>query len=325
MMSNMEKLIGIRIEHYIKGEGVIVKSDYDEEKNDIKVRVEFENDNPAIFGFFNNIHEKRITLIDKIIIEDLEREIGYDHDKVQNEKAIIKKEAHENRTDSKTTYKRIIPIDEKTLRSMLEQQYGFIGFTHETHINNLGKILESDSFKCRSMVDDFFDSADQEVLKHTKEAISKFARFYFLPGTPTNFGFDGKNKNQMVYLIFDWDIIHENKSYFTDGNAGSTYSNAYLTSDYCKNPDSRMQWETIMGRGNYGLSTEDPYYSQKNASITRQRNAELLVKDMIPVEKYLRKIVFWNYKEQEDFVHENEMMYNKYKNIIVVDSSFFKH
>ena len=195
-------------------------------------------------------------------------------------------------------YKDLVNILNKSneLHKYLVEKHNFVGFLHETTINNLIHILEDGKLKSRYMLDQFDDSANYEVIEHTAEEVKKCVRFYFYPGTPTNYRFNQKNPNDLVYIVFKWDLILIDGAKIVNGNASSKHSKTMLANDYILNYEKSnfMDWDSIFHRGclpsddacYYGLASFD----EKN-DIRRKRNAEINIPNYVTTD-YIDKIVF---------------------------------
>ena len=93
-----------------------------------------------------------------------------------------------------------------------------------------------------------------------------------------------------------------------DGNAASEYSKKSQSASEIMSFD----WSTIFGRG--------PIYDiEDKIDVIRKRDAELLVKGPVYVDKYLRKIIVKNENVAKKIKHD----FPKYSGIIIVDPHSF--
>lgn len=178
--------------------------------------------------------------------------------------------------------------------NFLEERYSFKGPMHFTDYTNLRKIMSEGYLysreACNTKGIKFKDVADQDVIKKSQVAVKSCVRFYYKEKTPTLYRNEGIKKcdeNEPhvpipVYLVFSNELIKLESTLFSDGNAGSDYTDYGNTYEFFNN----MSWNYIMSRG--AIITDD--YREKY-EIIRCRNAELLSEDPVPL-KYLEKIVF---------------------------------
>lgn len=212
----------------------------------------------------------------------------------------------------------------KLIVEKLKSRYGFRGPLHFTDFSNLDSIFKSGFVGSREYCEtngiNFLDVADQEVIEHTNFEIKKCTRFYYKEKTPTlyrNEGIKGDNATPHVpipvYLLFDEEILYFENTIFSNGNAGSYYTDFGNNSEFFEN----MGWNLIFHRGPI-------YEGEDKILITRKRNAELL--SLEPIElRYLKKIIFRCetdrkraiYKYGNSSLYDVESnMFNNYNNYI---------
>ena len=224
----------------------------------------------------------------------------------------------------------------------LRGTYGFKGPLHFTDFTNLQSIKSSGVIcsrnYCHDNKIDFYDVADQGVIKHTSIDVQNCTRFYYKEKTMTlyvNEGIkeDGANPHIPipVYLLLDEEIIYLDDTIFTDGNAGSQNTKF---GDDCEFFNKIMEWDIIFHR--------DPIYLDEGPEkweFKRKRQAELLSTQPIPF-KYVKSIIFRcraDYKRACNIFGENNLylvdrnMFNNARNYIkdynieVVNSASKKH
>ena len=202
--------------------------------------------------------------------------------------------------------------DKRNLDDLRERllTYGFEGFIHCATIENIRKILSSNSLKSRSDSDGIFnDIADQGVISITSEFVKNRVRFYLKPNTPTLYRF-AERENDLVILCFDYSLVKDYEVYFTDGNAGSKYSKI----SGCINEVLNYDWDTIFSRG---VILEE---GKNKDEVVRKRNAELLVNGPVNVSKYLKCI----YVKNDNYSSVLKQEFPKYSDKIIVKEEYFK-
>lgn len=197
---------------------------------------------------------------------------------------------------------------------------GFVGFLHETKIDNFVKILRNQKVICRNDLDcSFTDIANKEVIEQTRKAVKKFVRFYYFKNTPSNYIFNKNNPSDLVFLVFDWKITAYPNAFFMDGNAGSKYSKEYDVSELFS---GKLKFDIDLDE----ISRRGPYdsCSREGPEIKRKRNAELLIYKSIDL-KYLNKVIFKSIDARNNFIEKYKFdnMIMSYKNLFEVDSSYF--
>ena len=203
--------------------------------------------------------------------------------------------------------------------SKLKKEFNFKGLYHFTDFTNLENILGSGYLKSRGLVlsesDDFHDGADNEVIEQTDYSVIDSVRFYYKEKTPTLYNIEGIKVNSEpphipipVYLIFDYELIYLQSSYFSSCNAASSYAEFGYDIEFFRN----MDWENIFHRG--ALSIDDSF---EKFDIIRKRNAELLIKDKVSID-YLKKIIF---RSMTDYKRAINLF--GHKDYYEVDSSLF--
>ena len=230
----------------------------------------------------------------------------------------------------KKAEEKLIANNDDYLHRLLSNDYGFNGFLHETTINNLIQIISDGMLKSRAMIEEFDDSADYNVIEHTNENVKNCVRFYFYPGTPTNYLFEQNNKkNDYVYIVFKWDLVSLENARFVNGNAGSQYSESMLVRDYLLNynEDSEfMDWDTIFSRGpiptEYDIQFGMSSYNDRT-EIIRKRNAELNIPNSVST-NYIDKIIFKSEDARERFKEllKDDIILNDNILLIINDTYF---
>lgn len=208
----------------------------------------------------------------------------------------------------------------KQLFDKLATKYGFHGFMHETHINNLVNILRNSFISCRSMAEKFIDIANGEVIEKTKNTdkeVLDYVRFYFYQKTPTNYNFDLSYPNELCYLVFDESVALIENAKITNGNASKNATEKQNFKNYLLKRRIIMDWDTIFSRGAYNAELLDA------EAIKRKRSAELLVPRMVDV-KYIKKIVFKTIKDKNKFKNllNDDILYSEIENKICIDTDY---
>lgn len=186
--------------------------------------------------------------------------------------------------------------------------YGFKGFVHAGDYLTVKQILKTNKVLSREeALGKFRDIANQEIIANTSEFVKSKVRFYYAPNTPAYYHFD-KKSSQFVILQFDYSLVEDYEVYFLDGNAASEYSKISQNAAEIVGFD----WYTIFGRG--------PIYSDEDKiDIIRKRDAELLVKGPVLVDKYIKKIIVKN----ENVANKIKLDFPKYSKIVIVDPQSF--
>ena len=286
----------------------------------LKITLKFSNDMIKTFSFdraygrsiYNDIG---LTLSDKTeIIKKLEEELNsgrYD-------------EKIKERLNNK------IILNGNVLHNLLIDKYKFDGFMHETTINNLISILNDGKLKPREDLNGFDDSANNDIINQTSDNVKKCVRFYFYYGTPTNYRFDQKNPDSMVYISLNWDLIYTKGCILVNGNASSKYSSSISARDYLKNYNEAndfMDWKNIFHRAAL-LSDEECYYSingfEEKNEIIRKRNAEINIPNSVSI-NYIDKIIFKSEDAYKRFLKSlnNDIIKSKFDGKIVIDEKYF--
>lgn len=216
------------------------------------------------------------------------------------------------------------------LYELLKSKYKFGGFMHETTINNLVSILVDSKLKPREVLTTFEDSANNAIINQTSDNVKKCVRFYFYQGTPTNYRFDQKRPNEMVYIALKWDLIYVNGAMLVNGNASSKYSESKPAREYLRywNPDDNfMDWNRIFHR--YSLPSDDECHCYPNGfedknDIVRKRNAEINIPNSVST-NYIEKIVFRNADAYNRFIKRlnNDIILKEFVDRIVIDENYF--
>lgn len=210
----------------------------------------------------------------------------------------------------KESLARIKSMSQKDLKQIHNKLllYGFKGFVHAGDYSTVKQILLTN--KVLSRLDakgKFKDIANQEIIANTSEFVKSKVRFYYAANTPAYYHFD-KKSSEFVILQFDFSLVEDYEVYFLDGNAASDYSKKSQSASEIMSFD----WSTIFGRG--------PIYDiEDKIDVIRKRDAELLVKGPVYVDKYLRKIIVKNENVAKKIKHD----FPKYSGIIIVDPHSF--
>lgn len=188
--------------------------------------------------------------------------------------------------------------------NFLKRQYNFKGLYHFTDFSNLRNILESGYLYSRNgainKFGDFIDGADPDIIgklnKFGKGNIKNCVRFYYRPRVSTLYINEGVKLKQYskdthipmpVYLLFDESLIYSNNVVYSDGNA-TNYNTSFGDTDEFF---IKMDWRLIFSEGGYSKYIDYSDEEQRN-EIKRKRQAELLSKVPVSIEKYLKKIIF---------------------------------
>lgn len=186
------------------------------------------------------------------------------------------------------------------------QSYSFKGFIHATDYNTAINILKTNKLLSRNDADGIFvDIADQGVISRTSSFVKSKVRFYYRPNTPTLYHFN-KNAVDLIIFVFNFNIINDYEVYYADGNA------AALSTKFVGNIEEAMNidWPKVFSNGAMNVGDKE---------LIRNRNAELLVEGPVNVSKYLDKIVVKTY----DSKNKIESIFPQYKDVVIVDSSYF--
>lgn len=178
----------------------------------------------------------------------------------------------------------------KIMVNELKEKYRFQGLWHFTDFTNLQSIFDAGELLSRKMCIDnnmtFLDGANHDVVNRANEFVHSCTRFYYRPKTPTLYDNEGikpidySNRVHIprpVYLLFSEDIIYDNDTMFSNGNA--TNSSIGNTVEFFR----EMDWDSIF-HSTWFLPEERDY-------IVNKRHAELLSKTPVSL-KYLTNIIF---------------------------------
>lgn len=194
-------------------------------------------------------------------------------------------------------------------------KYNFEGFIHATNISNLIKIISDNELSSRKELinrsKSFVDYANDEVINITNIDIKSKVRFYYYYYTPTLYNFNlNDSKNELCLLVLDPNIIIDNDTVLTDGNAGSRHSR--FTESFDKALE-HFNWNDIFSRDPI-INVEDRNY------YVNKRNAEVLVGNRVKVSKYLKKIYVKNNNVYNVIISK----FPHLKPIVAVNSSKFE-
>ena len=297
------------------GYGEVIEISYNGE-NDIFLRLKFNNNDTKRFSY--NIAAGKTLFVDDKKSSDDKEKIWNFICKTLGEKAI--NEINNGMLEYSIGKKR----DE--IYEILKNEYNFRGFMHETTIGNLANILKDGKLKPRNELYSFEDSANSLVINHTSEEVKNKVRFYFFRKTPTNYHFDSKNPNNMVYIVFKWNLVNLPGATFVNGNASSEYSDSKLAIEYFKNPSNFMDWGPIAHRGflpSYEECVLGAGFDDRN-DIVRKRNAEINIPGSVKID-FINKIVFRTMDEYNRFIKilNNDIILNRFIDKMEIDSSYF--
>jgi hypothetical protein len=193
-----------------------------------------------------------------------------------------------------------------------------------THIDNVPHILRCGIVRANSPLRDehFISIGDKQIIRLRENVdvkghrIGDYIPFYLGPRSPMLYVIQhGYNEVQrvepedIVYCVIRLDDLIENNidCVFTDGHALS-----FLTSFYSKEALNQI---------NNIISFDDVYSSQWNSDedldLKRRKEAELLVKNDLPVQ-YLRGFVVYNNKAKELLIEKGVA-----ENMIVVMPNYY--
>jgi len=197
------------------------------------------------------------------------------------------------------------------------EEHGFEGFHHYTNFSNFLQIMKEKKLYSRIEAEQkgvlLTDSAENNVIQHTKLFVKNMVRFYYKEDTPTlfrnegirhqtDFGEDEHNAHMPipVLLLFDKKLIFEPKVQVSNGGCGSR--NTRITDDLGE--ALLFDWDGILERGPIVQST-----IENNREITNKRNAEFLFPSAVDTDKIVA-IVFRceaDKKHAEFILGENEL------------------
>jgi hypothetical protein len=170
---------------------------------------------------------------------------------------------------------------QKKLLNLLES-YGFFGFLHSTEFENFVKIFKEKQIRPRSMVADFKDAANQDVISQTCESVKNCLRFYYKEKTPTNYT---ARYSSPVMLVFDPALLFDSNAKFASGNAGGRYT---IVTDSAETAFTSFEWNLIFERGFYSDSEcEIDDFDLKKYVILNRRNAEFLYEGALSTDKVI--------------------------------------
>lgn len=176
----------------------------------------------------------------------------------------------------------------------LKNKYEFDGMYHFTNFTNLKSIFNAGFLYSRHDCTEnkyiFKDAASKEVIHKTELEIKKCARFYYRDQSYTLYANEGIKRADFitdshcpipVYLVFNEDLILDDNTYFSDGNAKSEYTSICNSSVFFKS----MDWDSIFSIG----SLKGTY--RERLETKRKRQAELLSTTPVSL-KNLKSIYF---------------------------------
>lgn len=172
---------------------------------------------------------------------------------------------------------------------------------HSTEVHDAVSILNSGYVYSRKSAMDLglleYDIASESVITSTRDEIKDYARFYFRPGTPTQYNNEGIRPMGKfgldahcpipVYLLFDsLEVLSIETTRFSDGNLARFITNLVSSVEEFKG----LPFELIYHVG---------YYSKlEGDKITNCRNAEVVVPDRLSTD-FLRSIYCRSEAEKE--------------------------
>ncbi|MDY0277468.1 MAG: DarT ssDNA thymidine ADP-ribosyltransferase family protein [Acholeplasma sp.] len=189
-------------------------------------------------------------------------------------------------------YSHFEQVDEDAFVELLSNN-GCEGLFHMTDINNLKRIIKDGMLYSRlhPRNSSIIDSANPNVIQHTREEFKNYVRFYYKEKTPTYYNMEGilleKTQGHIpipCLLVFSLEATKLKHSRFSDGNASSIHTTTYDTvSSILDGQIYEIPWDKILSRG---------YYESIDfAEETRIRNAEYLIKDEVSL-GFVKRIIF---------------------------------
>lgn len=163
---------------------------------------------------------------------------------------------------------------------------------HSTEVHDAVSILNSGYVYSRKRAIELdlleYDIASDSVITSTRDEIKDYARFYFRPGTPTQYNNEGIRPKDLqnidarchipVYLLFDSvEVLSIETTRFSDGNLGSLFANLFSTVNEFKN----LPFNSIYHVG--------PFSKLERDRIIYCRNAEVVVPGHLSTD-FLRSI-----------------------------------
>lgn len=194
----------------------------------------------------------------------------------------------------------------------LKRTYNFRGPLHFTDFSNLKSIISIGYLcgrdLCYANNIEFYDAADEEVLKNVPSKIKGCTRFYFVE--KNNYDVI-QHLNIPVYLLFNEEILFLDLAIYTDGNAD--FSNTIFGTDY-DFFNYNIDWDVVFNKRNITKCTkgevEDPF--------CRKKQAELLLDEPVPLNQ-LKNIIFRCYADYKRACN----LYGKNKIYLVEPDMFY--
>ena len=229
------------------------------------------------------------------------------------------------------TEENIFQIEQKKLFNFLEYNYEFEGLIHATPFSNFLHILNDGYITGRANnIHNFTDVANQEVINITNNKVKECARFYFFKNTPTYYHFNASHPDDLVYLIFDWELFSFENAVIYEGNPSASCTIHMSTREYLLYNRNLVDWESVADREPLMLDSEcsNLDFKEKREKI-RKRNAELDIDGDVPI-YYLKKIIFKSEVAAEAFISlleysgmASDNICNFIINKIFIDPSYF--
>lgn len=222
------------------------------------------------------------------------------------------------------SYKQIIDVERKKLSGNIS--WWPLYLYHFTDVNNAVSIIDKEYIFGRELANDeklmTSDNASLNVIKITDESVSRYARLYMRPKTPTQFHNEGHkpenirsggiNANCPVPIFFFLDaektLSLEGVKFVEKGLAGHSIDNSILLNG--EEDFSRLNFKKIFHDG--------PFVPRSD--IKQYRHTEIIKQDGIPITKIIRGIACRSIAEKQTLLYLLKKVslekYNKYKNII---------
>ena len=200
---------------------------------------------------------------------------------------------------------------------------------HYADILNIVRILEERTLYCRRLAKEKglleTDSAGKDVISNTEPWLFDYARLYFRPRTPPLWhveGFKPSDNSQIahcpipVYLLFDSQkVLSIPEVKYSNSNLASPTSDVFERTEDLSGLDfANIYHDTY-------LPSDEP---EKKDKIIKQRCAEVIVHELLPLDGHLSWIVCRSYAERETLLNLLDLsLQRKYARITKVASQCF--